>query len=93
MTTATAQSHPNIAFIKYWGNRDNELRIPSNSSISMNLDGLFTRTREYGTLGLAQTLKQLRDSGHKFPIYENQSAAKGGFDQLGKLQFHHINNS
>ncbi len=44
MTTATAQAHPNIAFIKYWGNRNNELRLPSNSSISMNLDGLFTRT-------------------------------------------------
>jgi diphosphomevalonate decarboxylase len=44
MSTATAQAHPNIAFIKYWGNRDNALRLPSNGSISMNLDGLFTRT-------------------------------------------------
>jgi diphosphomevalonate decarboxylase len=44
MTTATAQANPNIAFIKYWGNRDNELRLPVNGSISMNLDGLFTRT-------------------------------------------------
>lgn len=44
MTTATAISHPNIAFIKYWGNRDNALRLPVNGSISMNLDGLFTRT-------------------------------------------------
>ena len=44
MTTATAQSHPNIAFIKYWGNRDNILRLPMNGSISMNLDGLYTRT-------------------------------------------------
>jgi diphosphomevalonate decarboxylase len=44
MTTATAQGHPNIAFIKYWGNRDNTLRLPSNGSISMNLDGLYTRT-------------------------------------------------
>jgi diphosphomevalonate decarboxylase len=44
MTTATAQACANIAFIKYWGNRDNELRLPSNGSISMNLDGLFTRT-------------------------------------------------
>ncbi len=41
---ATAQSHPNIAFIKYWGNRDSALRLPVNGSISMNLDGLFTRT-------------------------------------------------
>lgn len=45
MSTATAQSHPNIAFIKYWGNRDDRLRIPSNNSISMNLDGLSTQTQ------------------------------------------------
>jgi diphosphomevalonate decarboxylase len=44
MTTSTALAHPNIAFIKYWGNRDNTLRLPVNGSISMNLDGLFTRT-------------------------------------------------
>lgn len=44
MTTATAQASPNIAFIKYWGNRENTLRLPANGSISMNLDGLFTRT-------------------------------------------------
>jgi diphosphomevalonate decarboxylase len=42
--SATAQAHPNIAFIKYWGNRDNALRLPMNGSISMNLDGLLTRT-------------------------------------------------
>jgi diphosphomevalonate decarboxylase len=44
MTSATAQAHPNIAFIKYWGNRDNALRLPANGSISMNLSGLYTRT-------------------------------------------------
>ncbi len=44
MTSATALAHPNIAFIKYWGNRNDMLRLPSNGSISMNLDGLFTRT-------------------------------------------------
>jgi diphosphomevalonate decarboxylase len=43
MTTALA--NPNIAFIKYWGNRDLDLRIPSNDSISMNLDGLYARTQ------------------------------------------------
>lgn len=44
MKSITALAHPNIAFIKYWGNRDNELRLPVNGSISMNLDGLFTKT-------------------------------------------------
>lgn len=42
---ARAQAHPNIAFIKYWGNRDDELRLPANSSLSMNLAGLHTRTQ------------------------------------------------
>ncbi len=42
---ATAIAHPNIAFIKYWGNKDEFLRIPLNSSLSMNLDNLFTRTQ------------------------------------------------
>jgi diphosphomevalonate decarboxylase len=44
MTTATAQAFANIAFIKYWGNHDNALRLPMNGSISMNLNGLYTRT-------------------------------------------------
>lgn len=43
-STATSVACANIAFIKYWGNRDNALRLPSNGSISMNLDGLVTRT-------------------------------------------------
>lgn len=41
---ATAQASPNIAFIKYWGNRDDRLRLPANPSLSMNLDGLYAQT-------------------------------------------------
>ena len=43
--SATALAHPNIAFIKYWGNRDESLHIPSSSSISMNLADIFTQTQ------------------------------------------------
>ncbi|MBN1992005.1 MAG: diphosphomevalonate decarboxylase [Anaerolineae bacterium] len=41
---STALAHPNIAFIKYWGNTDDTLRLPANSSLSMNLGSLHTIT-------------------------------------------------
>jgi diphosphomevalonate decarboxylase len=42
---AIAAAHPNIALVKYWGDRDHALRIPSNGSISLTLSGLKTQTR------------------------------------------------
>ena len=42
---AVAAAHPNIALVKYWGDRDHALRIPSNGSISLTLSGLKTQTR------------------------------------------------
>ncbi|MBI4454136.1 diphosphomevalonate decarboxylase [Candidatus Woesearchaeota archaeon] len=41
---ATAIAHPNIAFIKYWGKRNEELKLPTVSSLSMTLDNFYTKT-------------------------------------------------
>ncbi len=41
---ATAQAHPNIALIKYWGKRDRALNLPATSSLSLTLDRFLTRT-------------------------------------------------
>ncbi|MEK6957742.1 MAG: diphosphomevalonate decarboxylase [archaeon] len=41
---ATAIANSNIALVKYWGKRNEELILPYNSSISMTLDKLYTTT-------------------------------------------------
>jgi len=40
----TAQAPSNIAFVKYWGKTDEDIRLPANGSISMNLSRLMTTT-------------------------------------------------
>lgn len=53
---AKARAHSNIAFIKYWGNINHALRLPANSSISMNLRDLHTTT----TVEWSENLQQDR---------------------------------
>lgn len=45
--TETAIACANIALIKYWGDRESNLRIPANGSISMDLAGLTTTTQVF----------------------------------------------
>jgi diphosphomevalonate decarboxylase len=42
--TVTYEAPPNIALVKYWGVRDRALALPYNSSISVTLDRLRSRT-------------------------------------------------
>lgn len=44
MKKATAIASSNIAFTKYWGRKDEVLRLPMNGSISMCLSNLLTTT-------------------------------------------------
>ncbi|PIT84527.1 diphosphomevalonate decarboxylase [Candidatus Micrarchaeota archaeon CG10_big_fil_rev_8_21_14_0_10_45_29] len=52
----TAVAAPNIALVKYWGKRDNLLKLAYNDSISITLDDsvIFTKT----TVGLSEKLKK-----------------------------------
>lgn len=42
---AVAQAQPNIALVKYWGKRQRALNLPVVGSLSITLDGIWTRTR------------------------------------------------
>lgn len=41
---ATARAHPNIALVKYWGKRDDDLVLPHQSSLSVTLGPLAVTT-------------------------------------------------
>lgn len=42
--TTTYRAYTNIALIKYWGKRNNELFLPMTSSLSLTLDQFYTET-------------------------------------------------
>lgn len=44
MSSITVTAHANIALIKYWGKRDQDLHLPTKTSLSVGLDALKTTT-------------------------------------------------
>src|SRR3989338_2696865 len=66
--SVTAHSTPNIALIKYWGNRNNTLRLPAADSLSMTLDSPHVEitidasddfsVHSFDAKGLEKTLKE-----------------------------------
>lgn len=66
---ATAIATSNIALIKYWGKKDEKLRLPSNGSISVNLSNLLTTT----TVEFSPELKEDVIIYNKIPISEGRT--------------------
>lgn len=85
--TASALAHPNIAFIKYWGNRDEALRLPVNSSLSMNLDGLETRTTVHFDPALQGDSLELNGAPAAGPGLERVSRFLDAVRALSGLRF------
>ena len=54
----TAQAHPNIAVVKYWGKRDAALNLPAVPSLSVALERFCTRTTvEWGIDAAADSVE------------------------------------
>jgi diphosphomevalonate decarboxylase len=86
--TVTAQSCANIAFIKYWGNRDDRMRLPSNGSISMNLDGLLTQTQVTFNATLARDELILNGTPVQGPALRRVGAFLDLVRQMAALRLH-----
>jgi diphosphomevalonate decarboxylase len=91
---AIATAHPNIALIKYWGDLNPDLHIPANGSISMNLDGLVTRTSVSFDQGLKQdqfTLNgQLAEptTNRRVSNFLDQVRLRAGIDTFAAVESH-----
>ena len=46
------------------------------------------KAREFGSLGLCQLWKQMRDHPKSFPIYQNKMESGPVFENLGRLKYH-----
>ncbi len=78
----TAWAPANIAFIKYWGKKNEELRLPENSSISMNLDKCFTVTtvefaKNYQKDSFDIKGEKVSDKEAEYTVYLNDEVNKG----------------
>ncbi len=73
---ATAIAPSNIAFTKYWGKKDEILRLPENGSISMCLSNLLTTTTvEFSP---AYSKDDITINGGGLPASPDERASRGG---------------
>ncbi len=76
MLKATAVAPANIAFIKYWGKKDPELRLPLNDSISMNLSACQTITTVEFSDKFKEDYFELMPYNHRKNMLERDFAIK-----------------
>ncbi len=77
----TAIAPSNIAFIKYWGKKDADLRLPTNGSISMNLSNLSTKT----TVGFSLSYKEDKIDGDEPFSLKEKNRIIAHLDRIRKL--------
>ena len=92
---ATAKAHTNIALIKYWGKRNEELILPTNSSLSVTLDGFHTETTVHFKEELERDVFLLNDeeiSGVAYDrvtnyleLFRNYASHKGLFAEVHSI--------
>src|SRR5690625_1580334 len=82
---ATAKAHTNIALIKYWGKKNEQLILPTNNSLSITLDGFYTETTVQFKESLTEDIFLLNEEKISGIPYEQVTAYLDLFrDYVGK---------
>ncbi len=88
--STTAEAHPNIALVKYWGKHDAARNIPAAPSLSITLDTLQTTTQVTATSGSDKLYLNDKES-HDPKIIDYLSLLRTSHD-IGHLEIHTRNN-
>jgi len=91
MNKATARSHSNIAFVKYWGRKDEVLRLPTNGSVSMNISNLHTTTTVEFNPSLSQDMvvldgRQVKDEQKRVSQHLDRIRKRAGLREFAHVQ-------
>lgn len=87
----TAQAHPNIALIKYWGKSNEELIIPVTGSVSLTLDVFPTTT----SVELRETAQEHSATLNGVPLVDGELTRVSSFlnhvrTLAGRSEFAHV---
>jgi diphosphomevalonate decarboxylase len=88
--STTAEAHPNIALVKYWGKHDVDRNIPAAPSLSITLDTLKTTTQVTATTGADKVYLDNKES-HDKKILDYLKLLRRSHD-IGHLEIHTQNN-
>ncbi|QQS38940.1 diphosphomevalonate decarboxylase [Candidatus Woesebacteria bacterium] len=80
-------SPANIAFIKYWGRKNEKLFIPRNNNISMTMDGCLTTATVQTNPDLKEDVIEVKYYGEEYKKLESNSIKqKNLFDQVARIR-------
>lgn len=86
MSKVTVKSPANIAFIKYWGVKDQTLYLPYNTSISMNLSGCLTTTTAQIDDSASEDTIHIKEKNTFIPLSKTHGKNAKAYDQIDRLR-------
>ncbi len=86
MSKVTVQSPANIAFIKYWGVKENTQYIPYNDSISMTLSGCQSTTTILADKNIREDIIEIGQDGTYETLKKTTEKNKKAYQHIARIR-------